>query len=161
MSGGRGRIEPVKEQGTMAKSDNRYNFTLKNVREPGVFRITHTLLGDGPDEDRQEVRAYAFNVDAVSESDLKRAAKERLVPERTSSDSKGGKLTLRFPGSDSYEEFKEKQPDASESPWLYLFFIIILVVEQAMAVHLSYHMKANEGAAPGPLGHAKPTSAAA
>ena len=38
-----------------------------------------------------------------------------------------------------YETFKERQPDASESSLLYLFFILILVVEQAMAVHLSYH----------------------
>ena len=35
-------------------------------------------------------------------------------------------------------------PDASESPWLYLFFLVILVVEQAMAVHLSFHLRGNE-----------------
>ena len=46
--------------------------------------------------------------------------------------------SLRVPGGD-YETFKERQPDASESSLLYLFFILILVVEQAMAVHLSYH----------------------
>ncbi len=153
------KLEPVKEKGVMEKTGNLYNFTLKNVREPGTYRITHILLGDGAEEDRQEVRAYSFNVDAVSESDLKRAPRERLLPELPPNDSKRGTLTLRFPGSDSYEEFKEKQPDASESPWLYLFFIIILVVEQAMAVHLSYHMK-NE-AAPAPLGHVKPATAAA
>jgi hypothetical protein len=143
------KLEPEKEKGVMSKSGNAFTFSLgKNVRKPGVYRVSHTLLGDGPAEDRQEVRAYAFNVDSSAESDLKRAAKQRLEPEMPPGDtSKRGKLTIRSPGGEGYQEFKEKQPDASESPWLYLFFIIILVVEQAMAVHLSYHMK-DEAAAP-------------
>ena len=49
-------------------------------------------------------------------------------------------------------------PDASESPWLYLFFLVILVVEQALAVHLSFHLKGNE-AVPGAI--APPQAAAA
>ncbi len=151
------RVEPETEKGVMPKVNNQLTFTLKNVRKPGVYRVAHTLLGDGPEEDRQEVRAYAFNVDATAESDLKRAAEERLVPEMPAGDSKRGKLTLRAPGGDSYQEFKEKQPDASESPWLYLFFIIILVVEQAMAVHLSYHMK-DDASAP-PMRQASPAAA--
>jgi hypothetical protein len=155
------RIEPETEKGVMQKSSdgNFLQFSLKNSRKPGVYRISHTLLGDGPEEDRQEIRSYSYNVDALAESDLKRAARERLIPEMPGGDSKRGKITLRAPGSETYEEFKEKQPDASESPWLYLFFIIILVVEQAMAVHLSYHMK-DEAAAP-PAGQPQPTTAAA
>ena len=75
--------------------------------------------------------------------------------------SKGsGSLTIRAPGGDSdYEQFKEKQPDASESPWLYLFFIIILIVEQAMAVHLSFHLKGSEAPAAAPARGATPAAA--
>jgi hypothetical protein len=153
------KSELKREKGNMTKTDNLFAFALQGVREPGVYRVSHTLLGDGPEEDRQEVRAFAFNVDATAESDLKRAARERLEPEMPGGDSsKRGKLTIRAPGGDSYQEFKEKQPDASESPWIYLFFIIILVVEQAMAVHLSYHMK-DEAAAP-PMRQPAPATAA-
>ena len=63
-------------------------------------------------------------------------------------DSKAGTILLRAPG-DTYEAYKNKMPDASESPWLYLFFLVILIVEQALAVHLSFHLKGNEAAAGG------------
>jgi hypothetical protein len=34
--------------------------------------------------------------------------------------------------------------DFSESPWLFLIFLFVLVAEQALAVHLSFHMKAGD-----------------
>ena len=75
------------------------------------------------------------------------ATRDRLEGEQTAAlrDPKYGKLTIKTP-SDPFDDYKQKQPDASESPWLYLFFIIILVVEQAMAVHLSHHTRTVEGA---------------
>jgi hypothetical protein len=39
----------------------------------------------------------------------------------------------------------DRHSDLSESPWFYLVFLIILVVEQALAVHLSFHLKGQEG----------------
>ena len=93
-----------------------------------------------------ELRSYAFNIDAGRESDLRRVARDKLERPRAR-DSRAGTILLRAPG-DSYEEYKNKMPDASESPWLYLLFLVILVVEQALAVHLSFHLKGNE-AVPG------------
>ncbi|MBY0231714.1 MAG: hypothetical protein K2W96_20705, partial [Gemmataceae bacterium] len=90
--------------------------------------------------------AFAYNVDALAESDLKRAATERLEPETKPTDAKAGKLQVIAPNGGE-GAFGEKKPDASESPWIYLFFILILVVEQAMAVHLSYHLKGTEASA--------------
>jgi hypothetical protein len=142
-----GRVEAETEQGVMELQGTQLNFNLKDTKRPGVYRVTLTQQGDTPLEDRQEVLAYAYNVDALAESDLKRAGRDRLDPELPPGDSKRGKLTVLSP-NESFEAFQEKQPDASESPWLYLFFILILVVEQAMAVHLSYHLKGNESAAP-------------
>ena len=136
-------LKPVVEKGQMTKVGNQFTFTLDNLKVPGVYRINLTLLGEGPEEDRQEVRAFAFNVDTLNESDLKRAPRERLLPDLPQGGAKSGKLVLRVPG-DSYESFKERQPDASESSWLYLFIIIVLVAEQAMAVHLSFHTRAGE-----------------
>jgi hypothetical protein len=142
------KVEEEKDKGAMDKDKNVLTFRLKDPPRPGVYRFTFTLTGDGAEEDRREVRAYAYNVDASQESDLKRAARDRLEPNIPGDVSQRGALTVRLPGEGTYDQFKERQPDASESPWLYLFFIIILVVEQAMAVHLSFHLKGAEGAAP-------------
>ena len=140
MSGENMKAEPEKEKGVMEKAGNLLNFSLTNVRKPGVYKVTHTFLGDGA----EETRAYAYNIDAVAESDLKRAAEDRAEAGNAGPATANAASSRWSPPAAAYEEFKEKQPDASESPWLYLFFIIILVVEQAMAVHLSFHMKGNE-----------------
>jgi len=50
-------------------------------------------------------------------------------------------------------------PDASESPWVYLFFLLVLVVEQALAVHLSFHLKGKE-TVPGATAAQAPAAAA-
>ncbi len=123
--------------------------------EPGVY--TFELYPNSKDATGQaEVRSYAFNLDAGKESDLRRVARDKLERPRAR-DSKAGTILLRAPG-DTYEEYKNKMPDASESPWLYLLFLVILVVEQALAVHLSFHLRGSE-AMPGTT--ARPASAAA
>jgi hypothetical protein len=136
--------------------DNTLTFRFNNSRKPGVYTFEFTPIGAGT-EGLSDAAAYAFNVDAVRESNLKRAAKEKLERIRANSDPKAGRITLRSPG-DSFERFRNRQPDASESPWLYLFFLLVLVAEQAMAVHLSFHLKGTEAAptaAPGPVRQAE------
>jgi aerotolerance regulator-like protein len=142
----------------LASKENTLIFTFNNSRKPGVYTFEFTPLGAGGVDEPPEVAAYAFNVDAARESDLKRAAKERLERVRTNDDSKAGKITLRSTG-DSFERFRNRQPDASESPWLYLFFILVLVAEQAMAVHLSFHLKGNELAPLAAAGRVGPAAA--
>jgi hypothetical protein len=153
-----GKVKPEPDKGVMTKEGNRLNFNLSGVTRPGVFKITRTLLGEGPEEDRQETLAYAYNVDAMAESNLKRAERGRLEPELPPSALKRGTLTVFIPGVSDWVELKEQQPNASEWPLMYLFFIIILVVEQAMAVHLSHHTRTVEGA---PEAKPGPTPAAA
>jgi len=147
------------DKGVMQKEGNRLSFNLSNITRPGVVRVTRLLLGAGSDDERQETLAYAYNVDALAESNLKRAERDRLLPDLGQASGKRGKLTLLVPGSD-YEPFKELKPDASEWPWLYLFIILILIVEQAMAVHLSHHTRTVEGA-PEASPSTTPTAAAA
>jgi hypothetical protein len=79
---------------------------------------------------------------------LKRANRERLDPPQPGRPSGIGVKIIT--AKDTSELVGEKPPDASESPLLYLFFIIILIVEQAMAVHLSFHLKGNEAAPAAP-----------
>jgi hypothetical protein len=107
-----------------------------------------------------ETRSYAFNLDAQAESNLKRVVKEKLERPWTTSSSRAGGVRLQVP-EDGFEDLKEKQPDASESPWLYLFFLVVLVVEQALAVHLSFHLRGNEAAPPAAAGARTQPAAAA
>ncbi len=157
--------EGKKQEVTLKLEDNKLNYLLKFEPQvkPGVLRIYLPLAegAGGPGappagKGLEEMRAFAFNVDAASESNLKRASKDRLDPSPPGR-STGSGVMIRTPGDAGDYEFADKQPDASESPLLYLFFIIILVAEQAMAVHLSFHLKSNENA---PAASAAPAAAA-
>ena len=136
------QIKPVEyPERPLPMKDNLLTLDFRDTREPGVY--TFEFYPNSQDAVGQtEVRSYAFNIDAAKESDLRRAPRDKLEHPRAR-DSRAGTILLRSPG-DSYEEYKNKMPDASESPWLYLFFLIVLVVEQALAVHLSFHLKGNE-----------------
>jgi hypothetical protein len=130
---------------SLPMKDNLLTLDFRDTREPGVY--TFEFFPNSKEAIGQsETRSYAFNLDTGKESDLRRASRERLESTRAH-DSRAGTILLRAPG-DTYDSYKNKMPDASESPWLYLFFLVILVVEQALAVHLSFHLKGNE-AAPG------------
>jgi hypothetical protein len=156
------KVEPEAGEGAMTKAGKDqlvYRFqppVRQNVRRPGLVRLALTLKGAAEDEG-QELRAFVFNVDAEAESDLRRATREGLELGLTSRKQGAGVRLHYVNNPDDMDLFKEKQPDASESPWLFLFFLIILIVEQAMAVHLSFHLKASEA----PLAPARAPAAAA
>jgi len=141
---------------TLPMKDNVLTLDFRDTSQPGVY--TFMFYPNSKDAAEQaEVRSYAFNIDTSKESDLRRAARGKLERPRAR-DSRAGVIALRSPG-DTYEEYKNKMPDASESPWLYLFFLVVLVVEQALAVHLSFHLKSSE-AAPGTTKAPTPAAAA-
>jgi hypothetical protein len=137
-------LEPV----ALTKDKDNLLFKYPPVKRPGVLRVSFALA-DPRVEMSVEERAFAFNLDTAEESNLKRAPRERLeqglAARSTGAAGSGAGVTLRGPGQGT-DDFKERQPDASESPWLYLFFILILVAEQAMAVHLSFHLRGTEAA---------------
>jgi hypothetical protein len=110
-------------------------------REPGVYTFELKPKNDSP----ADVLALAYNVDAERESDLARTASEKLQREDRK-DTKLGKVALVSPG-DKFEDFKSHEKDISEREWLYLLALLILVAEQAMAVHLSFHLKASDATA--------------
>ncbi|HEV3443170.1 MAG TPA: hypothetical protein VG099_00940, partial [Gemmataceae bacterium] len=115
----------------------RLQFDFDGAKKPGLYRFELTLRDDKGAvgaQPKTEQRAYVFNVDAV-ESDLRRAAKEDL-------EKNGAKL--RNPGTGWGSTLADRQSDLSESPWFYLVFLVILVIEQALAVHLSFHLKGSE-----------------
>ena len=52
-----------------------------------------------------------------------------------------GQLTALAIEAGLPEALSEKKADFSVTPWIYLLFIVVLVVEQMLAVHLSFHIR--------------------
>jgi hypothetical protein len=92
---------------------------------------------------RPDYRALPYNVDAIAESNLSRANSDDVTqisraPLHTASDA-----------DDEYKKvLQAKRKDLSENPWLYFVMLMVLILEQAMAVRLSFHTRAAEGGAP-------------
>lgn len=131
----------------LVQREGLLDFTFNQTAKPGswFFEFFPNAPPDAKDTPATEVEAYAFNVDAQAEGDLRRTSREKLEANRFASDPRAGKIALWSPG-DNYDSLKNRSPDASESPWLYLLFLIILIAEQALAVHLSYHLRGSEKA---------------
>jgi hypothetical protein len=133
----------LKEQ-VVADSGGRLTFSFDEARRPGLYRFDLARReepGMPKGTPQTEQRAVVFNVDA-RESDLRRAPKEDL-------EGIAPGVQVRNPNSEWGAELANRQHDLSEWPWFYLIFLAILVAEQALAVHLSFHLKGNQGTAVG------------
>jgi hypothetical protein len=116
-------------------SGSRLSFLFDKANEPGVYYFDLTPRAELGGESKKETRAYAFNLDTANESDLRRVSKDEL--ERV------GKLNT--PAAGSIADMIDRQTDLSESAWIYLVFLVVLVAEQALAVHLSFHLDRDQG----------------
>jgi hypothetical protein len=125
-----GLVDLLKQQG-----DSRFTKT----DEPGVYLFEMTPLGNPPDG-RKEWYATVINVDTKNESPLHRASMEDL--ERLAGAAPGN-LSVSSVERTS-DELTNRQRGLSESPWLFLIFIVVLVFEQALAMHLSFHLRSSE-----------------
>jgi hypothetical protein len=129
---------------------NRVIFSFAEAKVPGVYQFVLNRKdapeegdkkldvpkapekGDG-EKQRQETLAFAYNIDAIAESDLRRANLNDIS-------SVAPQAHFHKPGDGSYEGIlKQKKCDLSELSWLFLLFLIVLLVEQALAVRLSFH----------------------
>jgi hypothetical protein len=131
-----------KENELIARSEpgQKLAFEFKGARKPGLYVFKFPRRGDdslGGGRSEPEQRAYVFNLD-VSESDLRRSAKDEL--ERMAAPN----IVVQNPTPGWGVALQEKKNDLSESAWFYLLFIVILVIEQALAVHLSFHLRGSE-----------------
>jgi hypothetical protein len=127
-----GLVDLLTQQG-----DRRFTKT----DEPGVYLFAMTPLGGNPDG-RKEWHATVINVDTKNESPLHRASWEDL--ERLGGAAPGNVNITAGAEERSADELTNRQRGLSESPWLFLIFIVVLVCEQALAVHLSFHLRRSE-----------------
>lgn len=141
----RGLQDMGKQDGTIV--GDRVKFTFNDARKPGVYVLDFFPRTEESVDPKPESRGLAFNIDARSEGNLRRAVSEDIVQAVAGSERRD---YVRFYtlGSDSFTDLKGKEADLSEGPWLYLIFLLILLAEQALAVHLSYHLRGNQAAPP-------------
>src|SRR5262249_54373832 len=121
-------------------------FTFAEGKRPGMY-VFHVYSRVEPGtRPKPEVRAVVYNVDTEAESDLKRT--ERNALERSAVEKATMTGTVGLFGPDNPPIEKEKKTDLSETPWFYLIILAVLVIEQALAVHLSFHLKGGESTLP-------------
>jgi hypothetical protein len=129
----------------------RMRFEYTKARKPGIYFFQFTRRGvEAEGQPRIDTRAFAFNVDTANESDLRRVTsteREKVTGKVTEVNVDTTVATGR---STTEVVLSDKQSDLSESGWLYLLFLVILIVEQALAVHLSFHLKGSEMAPAAP-----------
>lgn len=135
--------------------DGKLVFTFPPVPTAGVHSYRLFPLQGGSYEERW----FVFNVDTEAESNLRRVASADVA--RNPADAPPGRGKIEWSGiAEMSSRLREKRHDLSESPWIYLIFLIVLIAEQALAVHLSFHVKGSEPAqAKGPAQVAADTSA--
>jgi hypothetical protein len=125
------------------KPDNdQIVFNMTNNREPGLY-ISKLYDENTPEKGPLSVFAHAFNVDTPNEGQLQRIGSEELERDLISRAKVKGAIV--FVNQTTPEEMLvSKTNDLSESPWLFLILLLVLVAEQALAVHLSFHLKNTE-----------------
>lgn len=123
-------------------TSGRLLFSFDEARKPGIYVFELTQRPDVGVEAKTESRAVAYNVDTTNESDLRRASRDDLEH------AAAGVLVHRPDSGTLREQIGNRQTDLSESAWFFLLFLIVLVIEQALAVHLSFHLRGNEALPP-------------
>jgi hypothetical protein len=124
-------------------------FRFDKGLEPGLY-VTELRYADDPAE-KPALATYAhvFNVDTPAEGPLQRVSSDDLEKELIRNLPEG---MVRIEGiAGTPDDLVSRRSDFSESPWLYLLFLAVLVAEQALAVHLSFHLRGKETEALGQL----------
>ncbi|VTS05127.1 BatA domain-containing protein [Tuwongella immobilis] len=136
---GPARFTDLGEQ-VLESKNNELQLTFAEAKKPGVYLFelgTQRSGSPGSGDSGAEYQAYAFNVDASTEGNLRRIDREELLKIAPGS-------LLHTPDTDLSDVLSKRRRDWSESPWLYLALLLILVAEQAMAVRLSFHTAGGE-----------------
>jgi Aerotolerance regulator N-terminal len=127
------------------REKGRWAFKFDNSLEPGFYE-SRLLYGDASESAPALASwGHVFNVDSRGEGNLQRASQEDL--DTGFMRQVAGKVEWRRPGDVSVMPINRAW-DLSEWPYFFLIFIGILVAEQALAVHLSFHLRTNEAELP-------------
>ena len=128
------------------------SYTFADGMQPGMYLFEFTPRGaDGSAKKdvRPDIRALTYNFDTKIESNLARARTDDLI-----AIARVDKIETMDEASQPKKISKETEkiypPEESDlgwskSPWLYLFLLLALILEQAWAVRLSFHARNSAG----------------
>jgi hypothetical protein len=134
-AGQTGNLADLGELNAAEVKDGKATFATDAVRRPGVYLFQLASRNDDPaSATPADVRAVAVNFDTAAEGDLRRPGNDELREALP-----GAKVFA--PGGGLSREISARPGDWSESPWIYLVFLLVLLAEQAMAVRLSFHTR--------------------
>jgi hypothetical protein len=106
---------------------------------PGAYIFTlNPLPGEDGKAKPPEFLTTVFNIDTAREGALQRAKGNDLAEQ-----AKGAEIHAADDTS-WLDSLKQKQTDMSSGRWIYLVILLVLVMEQAMAVRLSHHGKPDD-----------------
>ncbi len=136
--------EPVRVDSEEAReTDGQIRSRFTRTSKPGLYLAQLKTKYDQPGTKGLLASfGHVFNVDTQNEGPLQRVSQDQLDKELIRQLPEG-MIRVETPDSIS-DDMVEPRKDFSESPTLFLMFLIILVAEQALAVHLSFHMKGSE-----------------
>lgn len=123
---------------------NIQTFTFEGNLDPGFYLSSLYFQ----DDKNTPLAGWmdTFNVNTATEGKLQRISTEEL---NKIASGENVRITSGDVGGDS--SIINKETDLSESPLFFLIFLLILISEQALAVHLSFHMRGQEGQAGQPM----------
>jgi hypothetical protein len=125
---------------------------FSEAHEPGVylFGFMPKVIEGLKQEAKPDLRAVVYNFDTRLESDLERARTDDVLKAtrvKQFEDQAGPLLDAVVERTDDQTLFNEDL-GWSESPWLFLGMLIALILEQAWAVRLSFHVRNSAGPLP-------------
>jgi hypothetical protein len=124
------------------ESEGRLSFRFDRTPEPGLYITELRFADDPPEKAPLAVYSHVFNVDTPAEGPLQRVSSDDLERELVQQ-LPTGMVTIESGGM-AGSDLTSRRSDLSESPWFFLVLLCILVAEQALAVHLSFHLKGGE-----------------
>ncbi len=118
-------------------------FAFDRNLEPGLY-VANLNFADAPPDKGTPLAVvnHVFNVDTLKEGSLGRIGSDD-IDKNIVRECPPGAAAFEGPSIPT-DSLVSRRTDLSESPWLFLLFIAILVTEQALAVHLSFHLKGNQ-----------------
>jgi hypothetical protein len=151
---------PESEQQVPPSDKGVLTYSFEKSLLPGLY-ITTLHFEDAP-EGKAPLASWGhvYNVDTQREGKLQRVSFEDIDKNVLREARRQG--AIRFEHAQATgDDLVNRQTDWSESPWFFLIFLSILVAEQALAVHLSFHLRGGEGELPAQVVKSSQPAAAA
>ena len=136
------KAAPAGEREGKEEKKGLLSFHFDKTLEPGLYVSELRFANDAPTKAPLAVYNHVFNVDTPTEGPLQRVSSDDLERDLISKLPKD-MVTLVTGGSGS-GDLASRRTDLSEAPWFFLLLLCILVAEQALAVHLSFHLRGNQ-----------------